>query len=96
MCDSDLPLFAWQPPKKIVVFPLANRVGKVRDVARKLIDKTTERGANHYRRQVEEPIVLHLRACELDEYEIGQQLTIFWHQVEIEMTRLAYRSGGLA
>jgi hypothetical protein len=40
---SSLPLFAWQPPCKLIPFPLIHRVGKIRDVAFKMMEKTTDR-----------------------------------------------------
>lgn len=97
MTHADLPLFAWQPPVKLLAFPLVNRVGKIRDVAVKLMDKTTERHANSYRDQVTVALIRQLEKIGLSEMEVDEQLGAFWEQVRIEMIRLAsrgYGSGG--
>lgn len=96
---GDLPLFAWRPPCQIVAFPLVNRVGKIRDVASKLLDKTTERHADYYRCQVNEGLVRHLEKVGLSRSSIDRELDRFWHEVELEVARQSYRGhrpGGAA
>ncbi|APO74585.1 hypothetical protein AM571_CH01764 [Rhizobium etli 8C-3] len=92
MIDSkDLPLFAWQPPIKIIAFPLINRVGKIRDVARKLHDKATDRHAEYYLKQVTDGLVAHLDRLGLSPEERERQIDAFWAKVEQEVIRLSYQ-----
>ena len=91
---TDLPLFAWQPPCRLIAFPMVNRVGKIRDVAGKMLDKTTDRHADHYRSQVNEALVKQFEKIGLAENEIEQQLAGFWLKVGDEMTRLTYQGHG--
>jgi hypothetical protein len=96
---TDLPLFNWQPPCKLIAFPLANRVGRIRHVASKLVDKTTDRHADYYRCQVNEGLVHHLQKLGLSRSSIDRELDRFWHEVDIEVSRQAYRGhrpGGAA
>lgn len=60
MHDADLPLFNWQPPVKVLVFPLINRVGKVRKTAAILSRKHGE-DAILYWKQVNTPLRGYLR-----------------------------------
>src|SRR5690606_21172107 len=46
------PLFTWQPTRQVIVFPMVKRVGRIRDVAIKMLDKPSDRAASHYRHQV--------------------------------------------
>lgn len=94
MTHGDLPLFAWQPPCKVIAFPLVHRVGKVRDVARKMIEKSTDRHAAFYQRQVTEALVAHLERLGIPENQQDEQIVAFWRKVENEMARLCYRGTG--
>jgi hypothetical protein len=53
-------LLDWNPPCRILAFPLASRIGRIREVASKLHEKSTERAVDHYRRQVTEGMIGHL------------------------------------
>ncbi|AFL53997.1 hypothetical protein ABIE78_006374 [Sinorhizobium fredii] len=94
MRDRDLPLFAWQPPCKLIAFPMANRVGKIRDVARKLAEKTTERHAGYYAKQVTDGLTAHFDRLGIPPHERDQQIDAFWTKVEQEVLRLTYQSSG--
>lgn len=95
MTHEDLPLFAWQPPRKTIVFPMKSRIGRIRDVAAKMVDKQTQRHADHYFRQVNEAMVNQLSRIGLSELEIDEQVGAFWVAVDQEITRLVYqRTGG--
>ncbi|MBB3913873.1 DUF6074 family protein [Rhizobium fabae] len=94
MRDNDLPLFAWQPPCKLIIFPMEARIGKIRDVALKMLDKTTDRHADWYRKQVTEALLLHLEKIGLPEDEQDEQLGAFWTKVEQEIVRMAYGRSG--
>ena len=89
-----LPLFAWTPPVKVIAFPLHNRVGKVRDVARKLASKTTERHADSYREQVSEALRGRLAKVGVCLFEQERQITLFWSAVDREVTRIHFRESG--
>lgn len=94
MTHADLPLFTWQPPRQILVFPMTKRVGRIRDVAAKMLDKTTERAATSYRDQVTSGLVKQLDRLGIPEDEQDEQVGAFWSAVEGEMTRLCYTGHG--
>ncbi|NEK36310.1 hypothetical protein GR253_19575 [Rhizobium leguminosarum] len=92
---SDLPLFAWRPPVcDVLPFPLARRVGKIRDVASKLVAKTTERSADYYFSQVSEALVAQLSKIGIPDHEQDEQIGAFWSAVNQEVARLSYRGTG--
>ncbi|KSV76696.1 hypothetical protein N182_24805 [Sinorhizobium sp. GL2] len=88
---SDLPLFAWQPPRKVIAFPMVYRIGKIRDVARKMLEKTSDRHAEYYQRQVTDGLVAQLGKIGLPETEQDEQIGAFWRKVEQEMVRITYQ-----
>lgn len=90
----DLPLFAWQPPCKFIPFPMVNRIGRIRDVATKLLDKPTQRSADHYQRQVTEALDTQLQRIGLREMERDEHIGAFWQAVQDEMNRIVYRGTG--
>ncbi|MBB2832322.1 UNVERIFIED_ORG: hypothetical protein GGD51_002451 [Rhizobium esperanzae] len=94
MHNHDLPLFAWRPACQIILFPMTARVGKVRDVARKLASKTTARHADYYCSQVTEALRLHLEKVGLGEAQQDEQIGAFWSKVDQEMVRITYRGTG--
>ena len=81
-----------QKPCEMKPFPLARRVGKVRDVAAKMLTKTTDRHASSYRAQVTDALLGHLERIGVDEAEQAEQLGAFWLVVQQEMIRLTYRA----
>ncbi|ESY51586.1 MULTISPECIES: DUF6074 family protein [unclassified Mesorhizobium] len=93
--QRDLPLFECAArPCQILAFPLACRVGKVRDVATKLSGKTTEKHAVSYRLQVDVGLRTHLAKTRLRPEAIDAEVAAFWSSVRIEMQRIAYRDHG--
>lgn len=90
----NLPLFTWEPPRKLLAFPMINRVGKIRDVAMKMLDKSTDRHAEHYRNQVTEALVKHLERIGLSEVEVNTELDAFWQKVQEEMIRRTHSAAG--
>lgn len=97
MQRDDLPLFAWQPPRRVLLFPLINRVGKVRQTAAKLARKHGDE-AELYWKQITAANRKHLMRFGLNEAEIDMQLRAFFDAVQAEMVRQSYpgRSGGVA
>ena len=85
-----LPLFAWKPECKFIPFPMASRIGRIRDTAAKMLDKPTEKSAEHYRRQVNEAISAHLGKIGLDHEGMEAERAEFWRAVEGEMRRQSY------
>lgn len=84
-------LLDWTPPEAAVIpFPMAKRTGKVRDVARKLLSKTTDRAVDHYRRQVTEGIEANLTSRHVPTEMHQQQIDAFWLAVECEINRQIY------
>ncbi len=91
---SDLPLFSWQPICIVISFPLARRMGKVRDVAAKMLDKTTERHADQYRAQVTEAFVKQMARSGINQAVQAAEIEAFWAKVHEEMVRLTYQRRG--
>ncbi|WP_028034120.1 DUF6074 family protein [Chelativorans sp. J32] len=92
---EDLPLLAWQPPRRVLLFPLTKRIGKVRHTALKLSEKNGE-DANLYWKQVVAANRKHLERVGLSAEEIDAEIREFFEAVRGEMYRLAYecnRSG---
>lgn len=87
---NDLPLFAWQPPPKLIVFPLTARIGKVRHMAVKMPATTTDRHAEYYRKQVTEALLQQLDRFGIPEAEQDEQLGAFWCEVRGEVGRQSY------
>jgi hypothetical protein len=98
MQRDDLPLFQWQPPVKVIVFPLKRRLGKIRHTANLLLGKRGD-DADLYWKQVIAANRKHLERVGLDENEIGAELQAFFDAVQGELVRLTYagkNSGGAA
>jgi hypothetical protein len=87
--DADtLPLFTWkQPDCRLIPFPMVKRIGRIRDTAAKMLDKPTEKSAEHYRRQVDEAMTIQLSKIGLAGEKIEVERAAFWKAVEAEMTR---------
>ncbi|MGN7772172.1 DUF6074 family protein [Phyllobacterium sp. 22552] len=85
-----LPLINSANPCKIILFPLTHRVGKVRDVAEKLVEKSSARAADYYRSQVSDALFKHLEKLGLSEDEQDEQVGAFFAAVDVEAERLVY------
>lgn len=100
MMHDDLPLFAWRPPsRQVIAFPLARWTDKVRDVARKLSEKTTDRHVDYYRSQVSDALYKRLDRWGIPESRQHDQVAAFWRAVDLEVARITYRGrkpGGAA
>ncbi|WP_245500103.1 DUF6074 family protein [Mesorhizobium sp. M4B.F.Ca.ET.089.01.1.1] len=75
----------------IIPFPLVQRTGKIRDVATKMLAKTTERHAESYRDQVTAALLSHMMRLGVAEHERDRQLGQFWSAVQAEIIRQCYR-----
>jgi hypothetical protein len=76
---------------QVALFPMAKRVGRIREVADKLLDKPTDRSAENYRRIVSDAVLTHLHRIGLDPEEQGRELGEFWKAVEAECGRVSNR-----
>lgn len=87
--DADkLPLFEWRQSEcRLIPFPMANRIGRIRDTAAKMLDKPTEKSAEHYRRQVDEAMMVQLSKIGLPGEAIEVERAAFWKAVDAEMVR---------
>ncbi|MCB1469255.1 MAG: hypothetical protein KDK08_19425 [Rhizobiaceae bacterium] len=79
-----------QPACTLLLFPMRSRIGRIREVATKMLDKTTERHAEHYRRQVTDAMMTNFARLRLAEEEQAAQLEAFWSAVNGEMARQSY------
>ena len=84
-------LFTWHPACRIIAFPLVSRVGKIRDVAEKMLAKSTDRHAASYRDQVTSALLNHLTRLGVPEMQQDEQLGAFWEAVQAEIIRQTYR-----
>lgn len=87
-------LFTWTPPRKVILFPMERRVGRIRDVAVKMLDKPTMRAAVSYRAQVTDAFIRQMDRAGIPEIEQDEQLGAFWEAVRNEMIRLTYFGHG--
>ncbi|MBZ9655042.1 DUF6074 family protein [Phyllobacterium lublinensis] len=71
----------------VIPFPLVKRIGKVRDVAKKLMDKSTDRHAVSYRQQVAEGLYNQLGKIGVSEEERVRQIRAFMLAVRVEANR---------
>ncbi|MFN3506232.1 MAG: DUF6074 family protein [Allorhizobium sp.] len=83
---EQLDLLTWEPPRKFIPFPLANRTGKVRRVAEVLRQKRG-RDANSYWRAQVRHLVEHLRSIGCRDDEIARQIRTFHDAVQAELRR---------
>ena len=84
-----------QVPCRVIAFPLGRRIGRIREVARKLNGKSRA-AASFYQRQVTEGMTAHLDRLGVDELEQDRQIDTFWVQVNVEVAALSRgsESGG--
>lgn len=93
MQRDDLPLFAWQPLRQVLLFPFTKRVGKVRHTAALLANKHGE-DAELYWKQVTAANRKHMSRLGLQSQEIDHELRSFFDAVQQELVRRSYRDCG--
>ena len=93
MRTDDLPLFAWQPPRKVIPFPAAKRAGKIQRVA-EVLERKRGRDANHYWRQIAGGMQSQMEKAGIPPDTIADEMRAFFHAVQAEMERRAYRDHG--
>ena len=77
---------------EIIVFPMVNRVGRIRSTAEKMLAKPTERAAASYRDQVTDAMIRQMDRAGIDEATRDEQLGAFWSAVQAEIIRQTYRN----
>lgn len=76
-----------QPERSLIPFPLSNRVGKIREVACKLLERPTDKAVAYYRKQISDSIKAQFDKIGLPDIERSRQMSSFWTAVEGEMLR---------
>lgn len=72
---------------KLILFPLPARVGKIRHVAEKMLDKTNRREMDMYADVVVHGMTVNFNRLGIPEAEQEEQLGAFWTAVADEMAR---------
>lgn len=90
MTQDDLPLFTWNPPTQILVFPMTKRIGKIRHTA-ELLSQKTGADADLYIKQVKASGRKHLKRMELTDEEVENEISAFFDAVDNEVNRLIYQ-----
>ena len=85
MFEAEAPMLC-----RIIAFPLTRRAARVREVATRLMEKTSDRHATAYRNQVAETFFRYLDKLGIAEDEQDEQVGAFFTAVELEMARLNY------
>ncbi|PYE98905.1 hypothetical protein C8J35_103506 [Rhizobium sp. PP-F2F-G38] len=92
MSADQLNLFAWEPECSVIVFPFANRIGKIQDTAIKLVKMPTEASARYYRKQVSASLDAQLEKIGVSEMDRAEYVSKFWQSVERAAAILGARS----
>ena len=79
-----LDLLSWSPPRQVIAFPLAKRVGKVRRVADVLMAKNGQAAATYWRQTVT-TLGEQLQRAGIDRKAIDEQLRAFHDAVQREL-----------
>ncbi|RVH37649.1 DUF6074 family protein [Sinorhizobium meliloti] len=87
----ELPLFRWDPPCKIIAFPLINRVGKIRRCAEVLESKNGRDADGYWRHQIR-LLAEQLGRSGCDEAEVRQQIYEFQQAVQNELVRRTFEA----
>lgn len=91
-------LNTYQSSAEIMPFPLSARIGKVRDVAGKLLACKSSQHARVYRAQVTEALGVHFRSKRVPTELHAGEIHKFWSAVELEVARRLHHGrlpGGL-
>lgn len=81
-----VPLTPGASSSVVVCFPMRNRIGKIRDVARKLLAAKSSRHAMNYRQQVTDGLARSLKHVPSERHQ--RHLADFWIAVDLEVSRL--------
>lgn len=87
--NTSLPLLEWEPPRKLLPFPLIRRVGKIRRCAEVLEGKSGT-DADGYLRQQLRMLSQQLGRSGCTMEEIDRQLSEFADAIQWELIRRSY------
>lgn len=93
MSDDNLPLFTWQPPRRVIPFPTSKRVGKIQRVA-EVLERKRGRDADHYWRQVSSGMQNQMAKANIPREIIEAEMRAFLAAVQRELERRAYQQSG--
>lgn len=85
----DLTCLDWvQPECEMISFPFDRRVGRIRDIAGKLVNCKTERHEEYFISQIDDAHTGQLERAGLSVDQISEQIAMFWPKVYQEVTRI--------
>lgn len=96
---TGLPLFDWQPPTPVIVFPVQRRVGRIRRIAAAMLSKKSDQTADAEWKRTVGTVSKQLTSIGLPDAAVEKYLTQLRDAVEVEMQRQAgvsRRGGGAA
>lgn len=88
--DRDLPLLTWKQECRFIAFPPVHQIGKIRRVARKWLDCSTDKQAAGYARKIEGDMRRQYDRLGIPAEEQDQIIDRFWLSVRAEIKRLEY------
>ena len=88
MANDELPLFAWTPPKRMLIFPADRWTGKARHVAEKFLNQKSDRARRRYWDQTVDRMLARLLDAGATEEDALAQIESFRHAVQAEINRL--------
>ncbi len=77
-----------EPACEVLLYPFLNRVGKIRHVAAKLLERTSPRSAAQYQNRVSEALAVQAERAGISPTEVDEHLQLFWSAVQRETGRL--------
>jgi hypothetical protein len=86
MAEHSFPLFEWDPPAKVVAFPLSRRLAKIRRVA-DLLDKRQGSEADSYWKTTVRGLADQLARAGVPADDINRELLEFQEAVQAELRR---------
>lgn len=88
---SDGPLFEWQPPRSMLVFPANRWTGKARHVAQTFLNQKTDRARQRYWNQTIDRMVQRLTDAGADVEDANAQIAPFREAVQSEIDKMTSR-----
>jgi hypothetical protein len=93
MCSDQLDLLTWKTPARVVPFPLAANIGRVRRCA-EILERKQGKAADAYWRRVVEPMADRLAKIGLPVQVIQRELDESSDAVQSEMRKRAWQGRG--
>lgn len=83
-----LPLFDWQPPRKIIPFPAQFRVGHAKRVALQLKTARSDREAGHFLTRALASFIKQMSQAQISESDLERERVVFLRAIECECYRV--------